>query len=175
MWAAWTSARSRSAQIAQRSRYAHHVELEALLVKADARITSGVGADVRRGHQAARLHVLDREAGLEHDDLRGRIVGGHEHRGDDQILARRQSAEVDERRLQLDCGEERAVVGLVDRTRAVRVGEQCAGLVERVGVWVVERRRERQRGWAALIAAAMDSALERPEADPLALEDEAFA
>jgi hypothetical protein len=48
-------------------------------------------------------------------------------------------------------------------------------LVERVGVRVVERRRERQRGRSALIATTMDSALERPEADPLALEAEAFA
>ena len=68
-----------------------------------------------------------------------------------------------------------ARVGLVDRTGAVCVCEQSAGLVERVGVRVVKRRRQRQRGWAALLATAMDSALERPEADPLTPDDEAFA
>jgi hypothetical protein len=77
--------------------------------------------------------------------------------------------------LQLVGRPQGAIVRLIDLARAVGVGEQRAGLVERVGVWVVERRRERQRGRSALIATTMDSALERPEADPLALEAEAFA
>jgi hypothetical protein len=139
---------------------AHHVELEALLVEPDPRVAGGVRADVWTRNQATGLHVLDGQAGLELDDLRGRVVRGHEHRGDNEVLARRQRAEVHERRLELVGGAERAVVGLVDRTCAIGGSEQRAGLVERVGVRIVERRRQRQRGGSTLTAAAMASALE---------------
>jgi hypothetical protein len=48
-------------------------------------------------------------------------------------------------------------------------------LVERVGVRVVERRRERQRSQTPLSATAMDAALERAEADASAVERESLA
>ena len=47
-----------------------------------------------------------------------------------QVLAGRERAEVDERRLQLERGAQRAVVGLVDRAGAVGVRERAAGRVE---------------------------------------------
>ena len=49
---------------------AHHVELEALLMQPDARLAGRVRAHVRSRDEPARLHVLDRQAGLEHDGAR---------------------------------------------------------------------------------------------------------
>jgi hypothetical protein len=103
----------------------HDVELEALLVESIARLASGVRADIRPRDQAAGLHVLDRQSRLENDNARGGVVGGHEHRRDDEVLARLQRTEVDERGLQLECGSQRAVVGLIDGTAAVCVGKRA--------------------------------------------------
>jgi hypothetical protein len=87
---------------------------------------------------------LDRKAWLDYDYPRGWIVRGDEHRRDHQVLARRQRAEVDKRRLQRVRGAKRAVVRLLNRAGAVGVCEQSTGLVERIGVRIVERRRDCQ-------------------------------
>lgn len=81
--------------------------------------------------------------------------------------ARRERAEVHERRLKLERGAQRTVVGLVDRAAAIGVAEQRAGLVECVGVGILERRGQCEGGGAALRARAMDALLKRAEADPL--------
>src|SRR4051812_43671345 len=44
---------------------AHHLELEALLMQPDARLAGRVRAHLRPGHEATRLHLLDRQAGLD--------------------------------------------------------------------------------------------------------------
>jgi hypothetical protein len=61
-------------------------------------------------------------------------------------------AEVDEWGLELERRSQGAVVGLVDRAAAVGVREQRVSLVERVGVGILERRGQRERGGAALRA-----------------------
>jgi hypothetical protein len=104
-----------------------------------------------------------------------KVVRGDEHRRDDEVLARRQGAEVDERSLQRVRGTQRAVVRLIARARAVGVREERSVCVERVRVRVVERGRQRKRGRSKLVAPAMDAALERAEADSSALELEAIA
>jgi hypothetical protein len=127
----------------------------------------------RAANQTARLHVLHRKPGIERDDAGGRVVGGHEGRRDDPILAGRERTEVHDRRLQFVSGPECAVVGLIDRAGAVGVRERCP--VEGVRVGILERGRERQRRRAALRARAVDALLEGPEADPLPAVLEAFA
>ena len=122
---------------------AHDVELEALLVQADSGLVRGVSPDVRPGDQAARLHVLDGQPGLEHDGAGRWIVGRDEHRRDDEYCPGASAAEVDEWRPHARRGAQRAVVGLVDRTRAIGVREEGAGLIEGVRVGVLERRHER--------------------------------
>jgi hypothetical protein len=107
---------------------------EALLVQAIAGLARGVSAQVRRRDEPARLHVLHRQAGVERDHPRRRVVGGHERRSDDPVLPGRERAKVDDRRLHLVRRPQRAVVGLVDRAGAVGVGERAAGGVERVRV-----------------------------------------
>jgi hypothetical protein len=145
-----------------------------LLMKPDASVPRGVSANVWRRHQTARLHILDWQPRLEHDDPRGRIICSHEHRRDHHVLARRERAQVDERCLQRIRRAQSAIIGLIDRPSAIGVGEQGPRLVEGVGVRVTERRRERERGWSALAAATMDPALEGAEADALTLERESF-
>jgi hypothetical protein len=125
--------------------------------------------------QPAGLHVLDWEPGFEDDSTSQGVVGGDEHRRDDEILARRERTEVDERGLQLEGGAQRAVVGLVDRAAAVRVHEQPARLVEGVCIGVLERCRHRQGGGATLKLRAVDAFLEGAEADALAVEPETLA
>ena len=142
-------------------------------MQAIARLARGVGAHIDRRHQAARLHVLQREPDVECDDAGRRVIGGHEGRCDDPVLPGREPAEVHERRLQLVRGAQRAVVGLIDRAGAVGVRERCP--VEGVRVRILKRRRERQRRRAALGARPVDALLEGPEADPLPAVLEAFA
>ena len=77
---------------------AHHVELEALLVEPVSRCARRVGADVPSGDQATRLHVLHRQAGFEYDDACP-WSSAVTNRSDDEVLARREGAEVDERGL----------------------------------------------------------------------------
>src|SRR4051794_3570023 len=84
-------------------------------------------------------------------------------------------AEVDERGLELVRRAKRAIVSLVDRSRAIRVGEQRASCVERVGVRVLEGRGDCQRGRPALNLRSMDAALQRAEAHARAVEDETVA
>jgi hypothetical protein len=154
---------------------AHHVELEALLVKPDPSVARRIRTDVRARDQASGPHVLDREPGLEHHGARRRVIAGDEHRRDHEVLARREGTKVDEWCLELVRGSQRAVIRLLDRAGAVGIGEQRAGLVERVGVGVVERRREGQGGRSALSAATMNAALERAETAPLSFEREPLA
>ena len=94
--------------------------------------------------------------------------------GDDEILPRRKRAEVDQRRLQLERGPQRAVVGLIERAPAVGVGERAARCVEHVRVGILERRRERQRRRAALSGRAVDPLVERAEAHAAAVVLEAL-
>lgn len=85
-------------------------------------------------YRPARLHVLHGQPGFEHDGSRRWFVGCDEHWRDDEVLTRRERAEVDQRRLQLERGATRAVIGLVDRHAAIRIRDERGGLVERVGV-----------------------------------------
>ena len=85
-------------------------------------------------------------------------------------MAGRHRAEVHERRLEFERGTQRAIVRLIQRAGAVGVGEQRAALVIRVAIGVLERRRQRERGGAALHSRSMDPLLERAEADALTLE-----
>jgi hypothetical protein len=98
----------------------------------------------------------------------------HERR-DDQVLRARERAEVHERRLQLERGPQRSVVGLVDRTRPVGVRERATGRVEGIGVRVLQRRRQRQGRRTALGGRAVDALVEGSEADAPAVVLEAFA
>ena len=109
-------------------------------MQAVARLACGVGAQIRRRDEPARLDVLHRQARVERDHPRPRVVGGHERRSDDPVLAGRERAEVDDRRLQLEGGAQRAVVGLVNRAGAVGVGERAAGGVEGIRVGILEDR-----------------------------------
>jgi Domain of unknown function (DUF4839) len=101
---------------------------------------------------------LHGQAGLEDDHARNRVVGGDEHRRDDQLPPRRERAEVHERCLEIERGAERAVVSLVECTCTVGVGERTADSVERVGT--------RSSTRAAAYGSSSDS---RPQ---LALEDQ---
>jgi hypothetical protein len=112
---------------------AHDVELEALLVQTDPRVARRVRADVGSGDQAAGLHVLDRQAGLQDDGTCCGVVSGHEHRRDDEVLAGGEGAEVHQRRLEIQRRAQGAVIGLVDCARAVGVYERRSSLVERIG------------------------------------------
>lgn len=117
---------------------AHDVELEALLVQPVARFDGRVRADVRTRDEADRLHVLDGQAGFQHDHPRTRVVRRDEHRRDHEVLTRRQRPEVDDRRLQCEGSAQCAVVRLVDRSVPVGVAETRARVVEGVGVGVLE-------------------------------------
>jgi hypothetical protein len=61
-----------------------------------------------------RPHVLFGETLVKNDDASRRVVGGHEHRCDDEVLTWCDHAEVDQRRPQLEGLAQRAVIGLVD-------------------------------------------------------------
>lgn len=83
-----------------------------------------------RGHQAARLvptaSCLRRQPDLERDHAGRQIVARYIHGRHENDLARGNSHEIDQRQLIGERGPERAVVGLVDRPRAVVVEDRAA-------------------------------------------------
>jgi hypothetical protein len=103
------------------------------------------------------LHVLDPEVGLEHDGSREWIVGGHEHRRDDETLAALEVRKIPEGCLKLICRAKSSVVGPVGRLATIATPERRPSKRLKMSAYgSLNDVISGQRGWSALCTSAVD-------------------